>query len=211
MELQRPLAVVTPTIDAEVLCVLAGADAAFTGRQVARLIPSHSQKGVHNVLRRLAEQGIVTIAVAGSAHLYRLNTDHLAAAYIIGLCQVKNQLRQRVTELVQRWAVPAETVILFGSAARGDMRPTSDIDLFVVRPGSVDDALWLEQVAQLAEKVTAWTGNDARVVEMTPGEFRDGLDEGDDLLTSIRDEGQALFGDPSSLHRLGRAVRKARG
>ncbi|MEX1163819.1 MAG: hypothetical protein WEB03_09580, partial [Nitriliruptor sp.] len=73
MELQRPLAVVTPTLDGDVLCVLAGADATFTGRQVARLLPSHSQKGINNVLRRLTEQGIVTMAVAGPAHLYSLN------------------------------------------------------------------------------------------------------------------------------------------
>jgi predicted nucleotidyltransferase len=211
MELQRPLAVVTPTIDGEVLCVLAGADAVFTGRQVARLLPNYSQKGVHNVLRRLAEQGIVTMAFAGPAHLYSLNRDHLAAPYIVGLCQLKNQLRQRVTELVQRWSVPAEAVILFGSAARGEMRPSSDIDLFVVRPDAVDEDVWLEQAAELAERVSAWTGNDARVVEMTPDEVREGLHEGDGLLRSVRDEGQVLFGDPRYLHRLGRTRKEARG
>lgn len=137
--------------------------------------------------------GIVTMATAEPAHLYSLNRDHLAAPYIVGLCQSKNQLRQRVTELVQRWSVPAEAVILFGSAARGERRPASDIDLFVVRPDSVDEDVWLEQVAELAERVSTWTGNDARVVEMTPEEARDGLHEGDGLLRSIRDEGQVLF------------------
>jgi predicted nucleotidyltransferase len=211
MELQRPLAVVTPTIDGDVLCVLAGADGAFTGRQVARLLPDHSQKGIHNVLRRLVEQGIVTMAVAGPAHLYSLNREHLAAPGIVGLCQLKNQLRQRVAELVQGWSVPAEVVILFGSAARGEMRPASDIDLFVVHPASVDEEVWIEQTAELAERVSVWTGNDARTVEMTPGEVRDGLEEGDGLLRSIRDEGQVLFGDPRYLHRIGGNRREARG
>ncbi|MEX0835938.1 MAG: nucleotidyltransferase domain-containing protein [Nitriliruptor sp.] len=201
----------TPTLDGDVLCVLAGADATFTGRQVARLLPSHSQKGIHNVLRRLTEQGIVTMAVAGPAHLYSLNRDHLAAPYIVGLCQVKDQLRHRVTELVQRWPVPAEAVILFGSAARGEMRPTSDIDLFVVRPDAVDEDVWRDQAAELAERVSAWTGNDARAVEMTPEEVRDGLHEDDGLLRSVRDEGQALFGDPRYLYRIGRVRKGVRG
>lgn len=211
MELQRPLSVVTPTIDGDVLCVLAGADAAFTGRQVARLLPDHSQKGVHNVLRRLVEQGIATRAVAGPAHLYSLNRDHLAAPYIVGLCGLKNQLRQRVAELVRDWSAPAEAVILFGSAARGEMRPASDIDLFIVCPASVDEDVWLEQTAELAEGVSAWTGNDARTVVMTPEEVRDGLEEGDALLRSIREEGQVLFGDPRYLHQAGRSRREAHG
>lgn len=207
MELQHPLAVVTPTLDGDVLCVLAGADAAFTGRQVARLLPDHSQKGVHNVLRRLVEQGVVTMAVAGPAHLYRLNREHLAAPHIIGICQLKDQLRRRVAELVAGWPVPAEAVILFGSAARGEMRPASDIDLLVVRPASVDEDAWIEQTTELAEEVSAWTGNDTRTVEMTPVEVLTGLAEGDGLLRSIRDEGQTLFGDPRYLHRIGREAR----
>lgn len=202
MQFQRPLAVVTPTIDGDVLCVLAGADASFTGRQVARLLPDHSQKGVHNVLRRLAEQGIVTMSVAGPAHLYSLNREHLAAPHILGLCQMRSQLRQRVADLVNAWTVPAEAVILFGSAARGEMRPASDMDLFVLRPASVDDDIWLEQTAALTKRVSAWTGNDARVVEMTPEEARDGLAEGDGVLRAIRDEGQTLFGDPRYMQKL---------
>ena len=211
MELHRPLSVVTPTIDGDVLCVLAGADAAFTGRQAARLLPDHSQKGVHNVLRRLVDQGIVTRVVAGPAHLYSLNREHLAAPAIVGLCQLKDRFRHRLAELVQGWATPADVVILFGSAARGEMRPTSDIDLFVVRPTAVDEDVWLAQIGELAERVTAWTGNDTRTVEMTPGEVRDGLAEGDGLLRSIREDGQVLFGDPRYLHKASREAEQVRG
>jgi predicted nucleotidyltransferase len=211
MELQRPLAVVTPTIDGDVLCVLAGAEASFTGRQIARLLPDHSQKGVHNVLRRLVAQGIVTMSVAGSAHLYTLNRDHLAAPHIVALCQLKDHLRQRVADLVATWSEPAEAVILFGSAARGEMQPASDLDLFVVRPASADDAVWLEQTSVLAERASAWTGNDARIVEMTPEEVGAGLAEGDGLLCAIRDEGQVLSGDPRYMHRIRTDRTRTRG
>lgn len=202
MQLHRPLAVVTPTLDGDVLRVLSNADAAFTGRQVARLLPQHSQKGVQNVLRRLVEQGIVTRSVAGPAHQYRLNREHLAAPYVVALSQLRDELGRRVAELVAEWTNPADAVILFGSAARNEMRPNSDIDLFVVRPSSVDDDVWVDQSAHLSERISAWTGNDTRVLEMTPDEARRGLAQGDEVLCAIRDEGQVLFGDTRYLPRL---------
>lgn len=205
MQLHRPLGVLTPTLDGDVLGVLAAATTSFTGRQIARLLPDHSQSGVQNVLRRLVQQGIVTLTAAGSAHLYSLNRDHLAAAYVIGLRRLQDQFRQRLSTLVSEWPVPAEVVIVFGSAARGTMEPDSDIDLFVVRPPSVDDDLWAEQTAVLTERVSAWTGNQARIVEMTAAEARDGLVHGDGLLLAIRDEGDVVVGDPRYLHRLERA------
>lgn len=40
---------------------------------------------------------------------------------------------ERAAELLRR-AAPAATVILFGSHARGDARPDSDVDFLVVEP-----------------------------------------------------------------------------
>lgn len=48
--------------------------------------------------------------------------------------------QEQLTELVQRIrdAVHPLRIILFGSAARGEMRPTSDIDVAVVVPEGID-------------------------------------------------------------------------
>lgn len=210
MQLHNPLAVVTPTLDAGVLRVLASADSRFTGRQIARLLPEHSQKGVHNALQRLVEQGIVLRDVVGAAHQYHLNRDHLAAPYISRLAQLRREFDSRVRELVDGWTVCPEALILFGSAARQEMSADSDIDLLVVGPTGETEEVWHQQLTQLADEVTSWTGNDARVLDMRREEVRDALVHGDPLMDDIRREGQVLHGDSRYLHDLAMEIRKDR-
>lgn len=196
MDLARPLTVISPTVDADVLAVLARARAAFTGRQVHQLAGRHSERGVRNALHRLCEQGIVTRERIGPSDWYALNRAHLAAPPIVALAQLRTELLHRVTAELEAWVIAPEYAALFGSAARGDMRPDSDIDLFVVRPGDVDpdDDSWREQLAGLAHDVTAWTGNDTRVLEMSAPEVRAGLASGKQVLLDIREVGHTLHG-----------------
>ena len=199
VQLQRPLGTIAPTLEAEVLQVLAGADEPFTGRQVARLMPKHSTKGVNLALRRLVEQGVVESAPAGAANLYRLNRHHLATEHILALARLRDELLSRIRELVTPWQVPTELVVLFGSAARGQMRPDSDIDVFVVSDG-VGSSSWNEQAHELAQRVRAWTGNDCRLLEMTPRQVREGASE-DPVLLEIAQDGLTIHGEPGYLRR----------
>jgi predicted nucleotidyltransferase len=203
LDLARPLAVITPTLDADVLAVLAGADTEFTGRRVHQLLGKHSERGVRNTLQRLVEQGIATRRRVGSADLYRLNRDHIAASHIEALAGLRSELLRRIREMLEAWAPAAEYVALFGSAARGGMRPDSDIDLFVVRPAAVDadDHIWQQQLELLTQRVTGWTGNDTRVLEMDAGEVAEGLADGDQVLRDVQKEGIALHGPRRYLNR----------
>lgn len=203
MELQRPLAVVTPSVDGDVLVVLAGADSEFTPPQVQRMVGRWSEDGVRKALDRLVTQGVVRRRVAGAAGLYTLNREHLAAPAIVALASQRDELLRRLKDRFARWKPRADYVALFGSAARGDMRPDSDIDLFVVRPTAVDadDEDWREQMDQLERDVTAWTGNDARVLEYAATQVSEGLGAGDSLLGDVNREGIRLSGRPSTLRR----------
>jgi len=79
MELGRPLATITPTLDGDVLAVLAQHGATFTTGQLHRVLTQHSQEGIRKVLVRLTRQGVVDSERVGNAFTYRLNKDHLAA------------------------------------------------------------------------------------------------------------------------------------
>lgn len=203
MQVQHPFRTVTPTLDGDVLAVLAGADAAFTPPQVHRLIGSRSEAGVRKVLRRLVEQGVVTDVRVGQAVSYRLNRDHLAAPYITGLAHLYHELLDRIRAELDGWKTPAVFVGLFGSLPRHEMRPDSDIDLFVARPDDVpgDDPDWRDQLDRLAERVTAWTGNDARVMELRHSEAQSAVQEGQQVFEDMRAVGVRLHGPTGYLKR----------
>src|SRR5262247_3692319 len=97
------------------------------------------------------------------------NRGHLAAPHIGALANLRSDLIARTRAELDAWKAGAEYVALFGSAARDDMRADSDIDLFVVRPARIDadDDGWRAQVDKLTRHVTAWTGNDTRIIELS--------------------------------------------
>lgn len=167
MELSRPFATVTPTLDGDVLAVLAGHDGIFTSGQLHRVLTRFSEEGIRKVLQRLTRQGVVVSERVGPAYGYRLNRDHLAAEPIIALAGLQNTLLDRLERQLAGWAVPAVYAAVFGSAARGTDTTDSDLDLLLVRADDAPEAAWEAQVGALTAAVTAWTGNDTRPLEYT--------------------------------------------
>jgi predicted nucleotidyltransferase len=196
VNLSHPLDVLAHGVDGRILEVLCGAEAAFTGRQVHSLLGHGSAAGVQLGLNRLRRQGVVTAEPAGRAILYRLNASHLAAPYLRALVDLRRELLGRLRSQFEGWDPPPLAAYLFGSTARRDSTDDSDIDLCVVRRLDVDaDApAWRNQVDRLSRMVTAWTGNEARVVEFSEDEVRSTAGH-DPLLVSIRAEGIRLAGD----------------
>jgi len=200
----RPLAVVTPTVDGDVLAVLARADTAFSAGQLQRLIGERSYGGVRKALLRLVRQGIVTTETVGNAHTYRLNREHVAAPAVTELANLRSVLLDRLRGAFEDWAHPPVFAALFGSAARQDMRLGSDIDLFLVLPSVVaprsDEAdgegleAWQRDTDRLQRDATAWSGNDVRIFEMGEEEVRAGVAAGDPLLGAAQAEGVILCG-----------------
>lgn len=187
---QRPFETLAPTLDGDVLLVLARAEASFTGGQLARLIPDASEDGVRRAAQRLATQGIVLMEKVGQAHNYTLNRDHLLADSVVAIAKARRRFEARIQDLVDTWDEQPEVLVLFGSAARGQMRSDSDIDLFVVGEGGEP---WEDQLIELELSVQRWTGNDARILVMTSGEADSGIGS-EPVLDDIVREGQVLWG-----------------
>lgn len=114
----------------------------MSGREVARL--AHAGKSMtQRVLGELTELGVVLMEQTPAQHLYRLNEEHQMVRD--GLLPLFRAERQRTTDLFAElkrvlWEErgPSDERILsaylFGSAARGDDTPGSDLDLLVVTP-----------------------------------------------------------------------------
>lgn len=204
MDYRRPLLSITPTLDGDVLAALARADIELSGRELARHVSYGSPEGIRRAADRLVGQGTVLRRSAGSAHLYRLNRDHLAAPWIEGLARLREQLIERLRAQLGGWGRPAKVALLFGSVARGDATAGSDLDLFVVRPASCDpdSESWHDQLLDLQHSATGWTGNDTRVLEY--GEQELPVLEGQALLEEMLRDGIELAGSLRTLRRLAR-------
>ena len=200
MQTQHPLAVITPTLDGDVLAVLAAADAPHTVGGIQKLLGGRSHEGIKKVLVRLTAQGTVTAQQVSNVVSYRLNREHLAAEHIIALADLRSALMDRVRAHLVSWPTPPVWAALFGSAARGRMQPDSDIDLFLVDP-AIDAQRWDVLVDQLSREVSRWTGNDARVLSMTEADVRGSAITRDPILQSLLDEALTISGEPTWLRR----------
>jgi predicted nucleotidyltransferase len=192
MQLNRPFATVTPTLDGDVLAVLATHDTTFTTGQIHRILNDFSEEGIRRVLTRLVVQGVVLADRVGNASAYRLNTEHLAAEPIRALAGLTNTFFTRLEQHLEEWEEPPVYAAVFGSAARGTMTVNSDLDILLVRNDDASDRVWLRQVGELANIVTRWTGNDARVVEYTVSNLRAARSE--PMVRDVLDHGLTVAG-----------------
>jgi hypothetical protein len=158
MELNRPLATVTPTLDGDVLAVLATHDATFTTGQIHRVLNSFSEEGIRKVLARLVLQGVVLRERIGPAYAYRLNTLHLAAGPIVALAKLFSTFLSLLEEHLSGWEYPPVYAAVFGSAVRGMMTAESDLDLFLVRDIDTPDAEWASQVSEVIGDISVAAG-----------------------------------------------------
>lgn len=202
MDMSRAYSAVAPTVEGDVLVVLAGTTQPLSGRRVARLARRGSVAAVAKALGRLVSQGLVIRQEAPPASLYTLNRQHVAASAVETLALIRTELLNRLRHSVSTWTIPPTHASLFGSAARGDGDIDSDIDIFVVRAADVDaeDATWGEQLNATGEAVLAWTGNHASIIDFAERDLRQMLDENPPILQNLRRDGVDLSGTP--LHEL---------
>lgn len=148
------------------------------------------------VLRRLVDHGLVTAQEAGSASLFALNRDHVAASIVEELVQLRAELIDRIRREIEGWPTKPVHASVFGSVARGDGHTNSDIDLLIVRPNDVsdEDARWREQLHLLAESVERWSGNHASLHELSPTQLKAAVRRKEPIIASLSEQSITLAG-----------------
>ena len=104
-----------------------------SGRDIARRA-GVSQPTAAEVLRALEDQGLLVVGRRPRAAYYRLNPEHMLAPLLSEIFVQERQTRSDVEGRIADGLAgmrDVEEAYLFGSAARGDMRPNSDIDVAI--------------------------------------------------------------------------------
>lgn len=189
MDFSQPSSPFLQGAEAAVVEVLSRSDGGLTGRQLAR-IAKIPESTCRLALGRLSDLGLAHVRGAGRAHLFSLNRSHISWPTAESAITTRTRLFERYTELVQAHGDEID-LILFGSTARQDATPDSDVDLLLVTPDDLDAT---DLISALGERTYDWTGNHAQVYALARSEFLDHVASSDPIVASWRRDGIALTG-----------------
>lgn len=182
----EPFGGIVPGARGAVLAAMLRTGTPLTGRQVHRLVSDdHSLWTVQEVLKALASLGLVEVQAIGRAHVHTINEQHASVAPLLALLDPIAMLRDTVKAVT---GTEVAAVLLFGSIARGEATPESDIDLAVIAPRRWDKRIELE------DQVRARLGNDCDVLVFTAAEFGRLASSGEPVVGDILRDGFALVG-----------------
>lgn len=165
-------------------------DAWFSEADLSRAIRM-SPNTVNLALRDIGRVGLLESQVGGRGHSVRLRASSPMASAIRRLYQTENDAVEDIRRAIRPLVPDGSACILFGSAARGDMGPKSDIDVLFIAP-TRDAAATLDVLATRAA-YGVFPGR-YRSIYLTPTMLRKRWNQ--PLVESIRRDGVLLGGSP---------------
>lgn len=127
--LDKPLSLFYDATRARVLDVLLANPHALSGRAIARRCDL-SPTTANLALGDLASHGIVSSRVEGKSHLWSLHWEDALVKQLVALARVQDEQAGQV--VADALGSEPLSVTLFGSVARGDHGPHSDVDILVI-------------------------------------------------------------------------------
>lgn len=186
MFFDEPFGGIIPGARGAVLAALLRTGTPLTGRQLHSLVSDdYSLWTVQEALKALTRLGLVQTQTIGRAGVHTINEDHAAAAPLRALLDPVAILRDAVSAVV---GGDVSAVILFGSIARGEATPGSDIDLAVIAP------LGWDQRSELEDGVRTKLGNNCDVLVFSRAQLDRLAASGEAVVRDILRDGVALIG-----------------
>jgi predicted nucleotidyltransferase len=195
MDFNQPVQAIIPGAQGRILAVLAHTTAELSLRTIARL-SDVSPAQTSRVLPQLVRLGLVTRREVPPSTLFALELTHVAAEPLLRLARSRELVLERMGELAAELPVRPVSVIVFGSFARGDGEPESDIDVVLVRPAEADpeSESWLAAIDQWTTKLRCLTGNSVEILEVGGDEVGEHLAGDRPVWRDIRRQGIVVFG-----------------
>ncbi len=169
----------------------------ISGREIARL-SGLSPKSALSALSSLENLKIVKRVIGGRDHLFTLNREnYLVKNGILPILQIENNYLPRLLSLIkQKLSKQCISIILYGSVARNDETPESDLDIcFVLQNKKVQKNI-LSAIHDLQDRIFNEFGASLAPVYFTLDEFRKRASKNLPPVNSIIREGILISGKP---------------
>jgi predicted nucleotidyltransferase len=178
--------------------VLARTSTGLTMRSVADLAGVSPQQG-SVVIGRLVELGVVERRDVPPASLVSLATENVAAQAVLLIANVRQAVLDRLTVLASGVVPAPASLVVFGSFARGEAGPDSDVDVLAVRPSGqargVDE--WTDSLGRWVDQASRAIGNPVNLIEAAAEEMPILLKrKGPTVWRDAAEEGVVLVGSP---------------
>lgn len=168
-----------------------------TAAQLERVAGAGTGAGIRRALERLSDHGVCTRGDAGGRSVYSLNYDHVLHPAVVELLKADRALPGRLRSALRTWDPVPRSAVLFGSAARRDGDPESDVDVLLVRPIPMSATAkrdWARQVHELRSEVHRRTGNRLQVLDWTLPELRRHAASREPLIDELLADGVTVHG-----------------
>ena len=192
VDLSHPLSSLIPSLDGAVLAALIDLPDPLPLRRIAALC-GRSVSGVRPVLQRLVEHGLARQQHLGSVTLYSANRDHILWPALEIAHTSRERLYAAIAEAVFQWPEKPESVSVFGSVARRESGPDSDLDLLIVWRTAPDPASADAQYS-LSLSITTMTGNAVQLYVITMDQLAEHVRQREPIVDEWRAEARPLVG-----------------
>jgi predicted nucleotidyltransferase len=179
----------------KILRYLVSSNQEASGRQIAAYV-GMSPTVCHQALADLVDHGVVKFRNIGRTYLYSLNPDSYVVEQILTPLyeKEKTSLDALVKDVIKTVSDRAVSIILFGSIARGEEEPSSDIDILVIARTSQDKAKIEDVLNEQALELISKYGNVLSPYVLTKRDFISKHKKNDRLIRNITGKGRVVYG-----------------
>lgn len=157
-----------------------------------KLVPAN----VSAVLKELENEGLLTNKKFGKSLVFSLKkdsflTERIIAPLFIMEKEIKAELAKKIIKNIK---FRYESMILFGSIAKGGERPQSDIDILFIIANKADVNEIEKQVLAINPAISKYFGNSLSPIVIRKKDFIGKIKKRDKLTASIIKDGEVLSG-----------------
>lgn len=151
---------------------------------------------VSRILKELEREGALSSKKIGNSIVFSLNKGNfLVDKIIIPLFKEEAHAKKELNKkIISNIKFPVESIILFGSLARGEEKSGSDIDIAFVVKDSLDIGKIEKEILLINPSISGYFGNTIAPVVIKKSDFIKKLKKGDHFISAIAREGEVISG-----------------